>query len=357
MKRQHSVLVIKTGGTFSGHSVSTFRKENNDITIANSLDKSIIKHIEHEAGCHIKITQYDFFNIDSSDICQFHWSKIIEFLCKNYDNHDSFILTHGTNTIGYSAAALSFALTNFGKPVILTGSQIPYGMPGSDAKMNLVNSIRVSIRFGVMSLAGVIVVFGNQIIPGTRVKKTTEFDYDALTTFLSPSLGRVGREIELVTARVQKHSGYLQPLAVNEKQLRVQASFDTRIVSLTEFPGMNWKLFEALVDSKNVRGIVFRAFGAGDPSKELMSGFQYLKEKGIPVVVTTQASHGISSFRVNDSGFLLRLRKMAIPAWDMSIESQTVKLSWLLANSQNTYKIICSEMVRDLRGELHNIQS
>ena len=135
--------------------------------------------------------------MDSSDITPKHWIDLVNLIEVNYDEYDSFIVTHGTNTLGYTCAALSFAFANLNKPVILTGSQVPSGMPGSDALTNLNNAIRVAV-WPYHPVKGIVAVFGSHIITGTRVKKSTEFDYDAFQSFTSASIGRIGRIINIV---------------------------------------------------------------------------------------------------------------------------------------------------------------
>ena len=129
-----------------------------------------------------------------------------------------------------------------------------------------------------------------------------------------------------------------------------------RIASLTEFPGMSSKFFASLVEKNDVRGFILRAFGAGDPCTNHRAAFEYLKREKIPLVVTTQAPNGNSNFQVNEPGKMLRDEKLAIPAYDMSIESQTTKLAWLLAKKEKgeiNYQQICDEMVIDRRGEIN----
>ena len=115
---------------------------------------------------------------------------------------------------------------------------------------------------------------------------------------------------------------------------------------------MSPKLFQSLVENTGIKAFVFRAFGAGDASQHLRDGFTYLKEKQIPIVVTSQAPSGVASFQVNEPGKELRDLDLAIPAFDMSIESITVKLSWLLAQ-KFSYEQIKSKMLEDMHGEIN----
>lgn len=154
---------------------------------------------------------------------------------------------------------------------------------------------------------------------------------------------------------MKKHIEYLskyKALAIQSRVLSVKKDFDTKnIASLTEFPGMSVGLFQSLVENNNIKAFIFRAFGAGDPSNHLFPAFEFLKKKKIPIIVTTQAPSGISNFQVNETGQYLRDNDLAIPAYDMSIESMTVKMAWLLAQ-KTKYEDIKQKMIEDMHGEI-----
>ena len=257
--------------------------------------------------------------------------------------------------MGYTASALSFALENINKPVIMTGAQVPLGYLGTDAVTNLVNSLRLAV-WEYHDVKGVIAVFGSKIISGTRVKKGTDFDYDPFNSFQAGALGQIGRFMRIDEAALRKHVNYLskyKPLAIQSRVLSVKKDFDTKsIASLTEFPGMSVDLFKSLVENNGIKAFIFRAFGAGDPSAHLFPAFEYLKTKKIPIIVTTQAPSGVASFQVNETGQYLKEHDLAIPAFDMSMESMTAKLAWLLAQKMD-YEQIKIKMSEDLHGEIN----
>lgn len=363
MADPHKLLLITTGGTIAGQ-VAADKQDEQMVRTADQFSAIIapaVGYLNRKHGLDIVIDTEPICDVDSSNVLPEHWVRLAAVIKEKYDQYDSFLITHGTNTLGYTCAALSFTIANPNKPIILTGSQVSAGLPGSDGLTNLENAMRVAVwKRENNPIKGVMAVFGSHIITGTRVKKDTEFDYDAFKSFSSGSLGRIGRIINVNETNLEKHLTYLStglyPMARRGDDLRCENEFDMRIASLTEFPGMSSDLFASLVDKNDIRGFILRAFGAGDPCTKHRAAFEYLKGKEIPIVITTQAPNGHSNFQVNEPGKMLREERLAIPAYDMSIESQTTKLAWLLAKKKNgelNYSQVCQEMVHDLRGEIN----
>ncbi|MCD4705185.1 asparaginase [bacterium] len=354
---QKRILVIFTGGTVAGNVAKSNVSQNvkSDPNSFMSILNNSVNIVKKNWNIEINPSITELFNVDSSNIQPENWTALIKEIQKEYDNFDAFIILHGTNTMGYTAAALSFALENINKPVIITGAQVPLGYLGTDAITNLVNSLRLAV-WGYHEVKGVMSVFGSKIISGTRVKKGTDFDYDPFKAFQTGSLGQIGRFMRIDKPALKKHVSYLskfKPLAIQSRVLSIKKEFNTKsISSLTEFPGMQVETFQSLVENNNIEAFIFRSFGAGDPSSHLFSAFEYLKKKKIPIIVTTQAPSGISSFQVNETGQYLKKHDLAIPAHDMSIESMTTKLGWLLAQKLN-YEQIKIKMLEDLHGEIN----
>ncbi|PIN80498.1 hypothetical protein COV16_00850 [Candidatus Woesearchaeota archaeon CG10_big_fil_rev_8_21_14_0_10_34_8] len=351
------ILIMLTGGTIAGNVAKNNVSEcvTSDANSFSLIVNDSIEIVKKNWGIEIKTKMIELFNVDSSDMLPENWTILAEKIKESYDDFDAFIILHGTNTMGYTAAALSFALENINKPVILTGAQVPLGYLGSDATTNLVNSLRLAV-WGYHPIKGVMAVFGSKIISGVRVKKGTDFDYDPFASFITGALGQIGRFIKINEPALNKHISYLsksRPLAIQSRVLSVKSKFNTKsIASLTEFPGMSSDIFKTLVEKNNIKAFVFRAFGAGDASTHLLEGFKYLKKKKIPIIVTSQAPSGIASFQVNEGGKLLREKDLAIPAFDMSIESMTTKMAWLLAQDFS-YEQIKSKMIEDIHGEIN----
>lgn len=367
MSKQKKMLIISTGGT-----IAQTRNEKTGASVkVGSSEKVVADGFTELIGN--ELDEYGFeadakqiLTKDSSNIVPDDWVQIIETIEKNYDEYDSFLVTHGTNTLGYTSAALSFALGNLGKRVVLTGSQVPYVtnegklVSGSDALMNLQNASRVAM-IPKDELVGVMVVFGSKIITGTRVKKTTSFDYDGFESYSASQLiGQVGFDIKFDSIGLKQHADLYSFHAKTADRLQVYKKFNTNIVSLTEFPGMNPRMIEILLDEMKLDGVILRSIGAGDPNiapeneaddyTNLRGIFKLLQTRKIPIVVTTQAAKGVSSMTASEKGEDAYLMG-AIPSWDMSIEAITVKLAWLLGRGMK-YDQIRSEMLNPIKGEV-----
>ncbi len=354
---KNRILIIFTGGTVAGN-VAKSKVVQNKKSDPNSF-MSILANstdiVKKNWNIQIHPSIVELFNVDSSNVQPENWTELIQTIEKKYDDFDSFIILHGTNTMGYTAAALSFGLENINKPVIITGAQVPLGYLGTDAVTNLVNSLRLAV-WSYHEIKGVMAVFGSKIIAGTRVKKGTDFDYDPFKSFQTGALGQIGRFMKLDDTALKKYIAYLsksKPLAIQSRVLSVKKDFDTNgIASLTEIPGMSADIFQTLVEHNGIKAFIFRAFGAGDPSAHLFPAFEYLKKNKIPIVVTTQAPGGVASFQVNETGQYLKENNLAIPAYDMSMESMSTKLAWLLAQNFS-YEEIKTKMLEDLHGEIN----
>ena len=364
--KEKKLLIISTGGTIAqtkgeGDGYTVNKGDEGARTFIASLGKALdaAKIREENVGT------MEIMDIDSSNLLPGHWVKIIDTIVENYDSYDMFLLTHGTNTMGYTTAALSFALGNLGKPVVVTGSQVPLKYAGTDAIANLENGVLVAAHPGI---AGVLTVFGSRIIIGTRTKKMTESSRDAFASFKTKPLGEMtSRGVRIEEGYLNEYLGYYGSKSQLASGLEVHKNFDMRIASITEFPGMNSDLLISIAQSPNIKGFVLRTSGAGDPNvltvetegklrsegkpyENLRQGFEYLRDNKIPIVVTTHAPDGVASMDINTPGKIAK-ELGVIPAWDMSIESMTVKLGWLLGQGYS-YGEICSKMVKSLRGEI-----
>ena len=274
-------------------------------------------------------------NIDSTNMTPSVWDDVAIAVKENYAKYDGFVVCHGTNTMGYTSAALSFALLGIGKPVVLTGAQIPLSEPESDARRNFVNAVKIA----AMDLSGVFVVFGSKIIRGSRAKKVSEYEIDAFKTFSGEDVGEIGITIKLKGQFTRRHSN----------PFNVKTGFEANILVLTLEPGINAPFLEQLLEL-GAQGFVLRAYGAGDIPYTLDAFLEKAHEKQVPILVTTQCPQGATQLGINDVGLQAKKRGV-IEVFDMSMEAMTTKLRWLL--SRNTpYSELKEKIQTDLVGEV-----
>lgn len=332
-KAMKKIAIIHTGGTFAMESNKEGLLKPGDY-VFDYIKSSVYPLFEEE------IEQIQLFNIDSSLFRPSHWKMLAEKISEIYDLYDAFVIIHGTDTMSYTAAALSFFFENLDKPVILTGSQLPLKAKRSDALQNLVASIEVAKSSG---LNEVCVVFNNSVFRGNRAKKRDAWDFDA---FYSPNLPKL---IKLGIGMEKKEHLFIhKPSGIFE----INTKMNDKVVLIPFFPGLDFSLLFPVVKENKVKGIVIEAYGSGNiPSDNpgLEELFKEAAEKKIPIVVCSQSPMG----KVN-----LHLYEVAnkadyyglISGADMTREATLVKLMVALGRF-NDLKKISKFMSLNIAGE------
>lgn len=349
-----NILLILTGGTIVQSNKDGMLLIDEKAKNPNILDK--INNNKEKLNLN-KIDLSNLFKLDSSNITPVYWNKIIEEIKNNYDFYDAFIVLHGTDTLSYTCSAISYAMSNINKPIIFTGSQVPFDSIGSDAEMNIENAIRIATQEEI-ELKGVICVFASHIICGTRVKKVDEFNYDAFENFNNDDLGRIGCKIHFNYPQIEKHNSKYGNAKSSKDLIILQNFAMDKIVVLNEFPGLNKNYIENLIDL-GVKGIVFRTYAGGnsnvgdenDSFENLRTLYKYLLAKKIPITVISQPPKGNTTMSDYKPGIIAKSLG-AIPAHDMSTEALTVKLGWLIGQNLS-YEEIKSKLEENVRGEIN----
>lgn len=274
-------------------------------------------------------------NIDSTNITSQHWDKISQVIEENYEKYDGFVITHGTNTMAYTASALSLTLQNLGKPVVLTGAQIPGGLVETDARRNFINAVRVA----TLDLAGVVIVFDEEIILGARASKVSESRLDAFETVNWDDLGEIRIDIRLSEEVKKRHN----------RPINLQTGFENNIAIITLFPQMNPLALKTALH-KGIKGVILRGYGAGGVSYAYLEILEELKKRKVAVVVSTQCMEGSTLMHMDDVG-VKALKAGVIQAHDMSIECTVVKLMWAL--KRGSYQSIKEVMHHNYTGEIN----
>jgi len=274
-------------------------------------------------------------NIDSTNTLPEHWDRMARVIAENYAAYDGFIITHGTDTMAYTASALTWALGNLGKPVVVTGAQIPGNRLESDAHRNFVNAVRVA----ALDLSGVFVVFGEEIVLGCRATKTSESKLDAFSSVNLPAAGEIRIDIRLRGGLGRRHG----------EPLELRTGFEPQIAVISIVPGGPGPMPHCLVES-GIRGLVLRGYGPGNIPSPYLDLLAEANRLGIPVVVTSQCIEGMTAMHLYEVG-RRALEMGAIEAYDMSLESAVTKLMWALTRGGSRDEIR-RIMHADLAGEL-----
>lgn len=283
----------------------------------------------------VKLEFKSIANVGSSEVTPEHWVELAKTIEELHDHVDGFVIIHGTNTMAYTAAALSFALQNLGKPVVLTGSIMPIDELGSDGPMNLTYAIRAAL----LDIAEVCIALGPTVLRGSRSKKAQQSLFETFESPKFPPLAEFNPSAKLHPWRTVRR----------KRSLDCKAAFDPHVASITLHPGMPDELFDAILASKP-HGIVLRAYGLGMLPEHLFPWIRKVSEKGIPLVITSQLLRGnidLHLFRKQ-----LTLEQLGvISGKDMTYECAVVKLMWALKQSKNLRRI--RELVEtNLVGEL-----
>ncbi len=269
-----------------------------------------------------EIATFPLFFEDSSDLNRTHWTELARCIEEHYDAFDGFVILHGTDTMAFTASALSFSLINLAKPVILTGSQVPLSNIRSDARRNLINAVEIATS----ELQEVAICFNDHVYRGNRSTKTSIGDFNAFGSPNFPVLAEIGLEVELNTS---SKSG--------EHPISVLPTFDNSVLVLNVFPSLNTNYLMALELSK-LKAIIVRSFGSGNfPMKgeySLLPFFERCREHGVIVVLLSQADYDAVNLTKYPAG-RAAIKAGAISGADMTLEAALTKMMWLLGNYED----------------------
>gem|GEM_PF-98076 len=251
------ILIIYTGGTIG-------MLENPTTGALEAFDWEHISNFVPElARFHYDIETITFGPpIDSSDMEPKYWTRMVEVIADNYDNYDGFVLLHGTDTMAFTASALSFMLENLGKPVVITGSQLPIGQLRTDGKENLLTSIEIAAARcpeGKPMVPEVCIFFENKLLRGNRTTKINSEGFNAFRSYNFHHLADAGIHIKFEEAFIHRPDP--------AKPFRPNYLLDDHIAILTLFPGMREEVMNAYLDIPNLRGLVLKTYGAGNAPK------------------------------------------------------------------------------------------
>ncbi|OXM86065.1 asparaginase [Paenibacillus rigui] len=306
------LLLLATGGSIASvqgeeglsprmdaHDLLSFMKDNNpDYEIESKL----------------------LMNIDSTNMQPESWIKIAEAIYAEYEHYDGFVITHGTDTMAYTSAALSYMLQNVNKPIVLTGSQIPINFKKTDAKKNVMDAI----RFACEEIGGIYVVFDGRVIRGTRAVKIRTKSYDAFESINHPYVAHIhDAEVKYVSAMVPKH-------AKGQKKIKLDTSLSPDVFVLKLIPGTKPELFDYL--KLLYKGVIIESFGIGGipfQGRDLLPKINDLVASGVAVVITTQCLEEGEDLNLYEVGRKVNQDRIILSG-DMNTEAIVPKLMWSL---------------------------
>ena len=315
-----NILVIGTGGTIASEMASD--------GLAPELTASQLLQYVPQIRDFCTPTCKQIFSIDSTNMAPSRWLQIAACIREHYDEYDGFVITHGTDTMAYTAAALSYLIQRSPKPIILTGAQKPIGSDNTDSKINLEDAFRCACS----PLRGVMVVFNGKVILGTRARKTHSKSFRAFSSINYPELAYIqdGHVLTFIQPECQDRPVFYDKLG-------------EQVALLKMIPGTDSSLLKWLLDRNDA--LIIESFGVGGmPSYKGSEFYDLMAEainRGKTIVMTTQVENEGSNLSIYSVGNRLKTELGVLEAYDMTTEAVVAKLMWILGRTKDPKQIRC----------------
>ncbi|MBR4566329.1 MAG: type I asparaginase [Prevotella sp.] len=339
---QTKVLLIYTGGTI-GMNCNPRTKALEPFDFEH-----LLSNVPELNQFDTEISTYQFLPpIDSSDMSPMRWTDLSHVIADNYDNYDGFVVLHGTDTMAYTASALSYMLENLTKPVIFTGSQLPIGQLRTDGKENLITSIEIAAaknQDGTAIVPEVGIYFNGHLLRGNRTTKQSADGFNAFESFNYPHLVEAGVNITYHKEMIRKPD-FSKPMTPHFK-------LDNNVIIFSLFPGVREDLIRHIIATPNLKSIVMRTFGSGNAPQNpwLISALKEGTRKGKVIINISQCLEGRVEMGRYDTGYQLK-EAGVVSGFDSTVESAVTKLMFLQSQYEDPEQIR-RYMQRSIRGEI-----
>lgn len=341
-KHRSSLLIIYTGGTIGMKADAT------DQTLKPFDFSQILEEVPELAKFAFKIDSYTFDPlIDSSDVEPGLWQKLAAVIRDHYDRYDGFLVLHGTDTMSYSASALSFMLDGLSKPVIFTGSQLPIGIPRTDGKENLISAVEIASARrpdGTAVVPEVCIYFGSKLLRGNRTTKISAEQFDAFASPNLPPLAEAGINIRYNEALIRRPE--------KGEPFRIDTRLDTRVSILKIHPGITPQVVKNILLGSETRAVIIETYGSGNAPTAawFLDIIREANRMGKVLVNVTQCPSGCVNMNLYATGKPL-LEAGTVSGYDSTTESALAKLFHLLGKYGDNEQVKALFDL-DLKGEI-----